>query len=555
MWSLAAVLYELICGWPPFKAENAEATIYSILFRDPAPFGLSGTPGIPGMEAVLARALKKKREERYPHMDALIAELKTLRSDQAIRPASPIPVVVPARIAIAVLPFADLSPKQDEEYFCHGLAEDLINTLARGEGLKVVASGSSFFSPSRSVDACAIGRKLHVRFVLEGSVRKSQKQLRISAHLLQVSDGALLWSGKYDRVLADIFAIQDEITMAIANSLQVGILQAVKVRQSRRYPQGTEVYNLFLKGRYFLNKRYYGGLKRSIDFFQQCIALDGNYALAYVGIADTLNFCGLHGFMEPKEAFPQAKLAALKALGIDAELGEVHASLGWINCFYDWDQSAAENEYRQAIALEPGYATAHEWYSLFLAMMGRFDEALAEIAIALELDPLSLIINSMQGLIYIFSRDYDKARQSLEKALELDPDFLLALIWLGEACVFARMTEKAVELLERAARVDPEMTYAQAALGFAYAQAGDHKKARDVLARLQAMGEKRYVSGVQTAQIQLGLGERERVFELYDKALGQRDPFFLWFKVGPHFDGIRSDRRFREFLEKTGLAR
>jgi serine/threonine protein kinase/Tfp pilus assembly protein PilF len=555
IWSLGAVLYEVICGRPPFLAENAEVTIYSILFREPAPFKQSNIPGLAGMEAVLIRALKKKREERYPNMDALIADLQALRPEAAGRLAVQPPLSIPARFAIAVLPFNDLSPKQDEEYFCHGLAEDLINALARVEGLKVVASASSFFSPSRSIDACAIGRKLQVQFVLEGSVRKSKKKLRIGARLLHVADGALLWSEKYDRVLADIFAIQDEITMAIANSLQVGILQAVKARQSRRYPPGTEVYSLFLKGRYFLNKRYSGGLQRSTDFFRQCITLDGNYALAHVGIADTLNFLGLHGFMAPKEAFPQAKLAALKALAIDAELGEAHASFGWINCFYDWDQPAAESEYQRAIALEPGYASAHEWYALYLAMMGRFDEALAEIAVALELDPLSLIINSIQGLIYFFSRNYDKARQSLEKALELDPDFLLALIWLGEAHTFARMPDEAVALLERAAKADPEMTYAQAALGFAYTQAGENDKARDVLARLDALGRKRYVSSVQKAQIQVGLGDRERVFELYEKALEERDPFFLWFKVAPQFDGIRDDPRFLGFLEKTGLDR
>jgi serine/threonine protein kinase/Tfp pilus assembly protein PilF len=555
IWSMGAVLYEVIDGRPPFLAESAEATIYSILFRDPAPFVRSGIPGFAGMEAVVTRALKKKREERYPSMDALIADLQALRQGTAERPVGVTPLTVQTRCAIAVLPFNDLSPKQDEEYFCHGLAEDLINALARVEGLKVVASASSFFSPSRSIDACAIGRKLQVQFVLEGSVRKSKKKLRISARLLQVVDGALLWSEKYDRVLEDIFAIQDEITMAIANNLQASILLSVKARQSRRYPRGTEVYNLFLKGRYFLNKRYSGGLQRSTDFFRQCIALDGDYALAHIGIADTLNFLGLHGFMAPKEAFPQAKLATLKALAIDAELGEAHASFGWINCFYDWDQPAAEKEYKQAIALEPGYANAHEWYALFLAMMGRFDEAFAEIAVALELDPLSLITNSIQGLIHIFSRNFDKARQSLEKALELDPDFLLALIWLGESYTFIQAPDKAIELLERAVKVDPEMTYAQSALGFAYTQAGESGKAREVLARLDALGRKRYISIIQAAHPQVGLGDREQVFALYEKALEQRDPFFLWFKVAPQFDGIRTDPRFRRFLEKTGLAR
>lgn len=555
IWSLGAVLYELISGRLPFCAENAEATIYSILFRDQAPLDRTRIPGVAGMEAVLARALKKKREERHPHMDALIADLLALRSGLDARPCTMPPVASQARIPIAVLPFADLSPNQDEEYFCHGLAEDLINTLARVEGLKVVASASSFSARDRTADACDTGRKLQVRFVLAGSVRKSHKQLRITAKLLQVADGTLLWSGSYDRVLEDIFSIQDEIAMAIAGSLQAGILQAVKARQLRRYPQGTEVYNLFLKGRYFLNKRYWGGLKRSADFFQQCIARDNNYALAHAGIADTLNFYGLHGFMAPQEAFPRAKRAALKALAIDQELGEAHASLGWINCFYDWDQSAAEDEYRRAIALEPGYATAHEWYALFLAMMGRFDEAIAEVGIALELDPLSLIVNSIQGLIHIFSRNFSMARQCLEKTLDLDPDFLLALIWLGEAHLFARDTHKAIELLSRAVKVDPEMTYALASLGFAYTQAGERSKAKDVLARMNAMGRKRYVSSIQVAHIQIGLGAPERVFKLYGKALTQRDPFFLWFKVAPHFDSIRADRRFREFLEKTGLAR
>ena len=555
IWSLGAVLYELISGQPPFHAETAEATIYSILFRDPAPLGGICIPEVSVLETIVTRTLRKKRDERYPHMDALIADLQALRPDLVVPPSTSTVVSSQTKIAIAVLPFTDLSPNQDEEYFCHGLAEDLINALARVEGLKVVASASSFFSRNRTADTCDIGRKLQVQFVLEGSVRKSQQQLRITARLLQVSDGALLWSGSYDRVLQDIFVIQDEITMAIANSLQVGILQAVKARQARRYPQGSEVYNLFLKGRYFLNKRYWGGVKRSIDFFQQCIARDETYALPYIGIADSYNFYGLHGFMAPKEAFPEAKLAVLKALEIDQELGEAHATLGYINCFYDWNWPAAENEYRRAIALEPGYATAHAWYSLFLAMMGRFDEAFSEIGIALELDPLSLLINSIQGLIHIFSRNFSKARQCLEKTLDLDPDFLLALIWLGESYIFVQAPDKAIELLRRAVKIDPGMSYAMASLGFAYTQADERDKAKSVLAQLSKMGRKRYISSIQVAHIQMGLGAKEQVFKLYEKALQQRDPFFLWFKVAPHFDSIRSEQRFREFLEKTGLAR
>lgn len=342
--------------------------------------------------------------------------------------------------------------------------------------------------------------------------------------------------------------------MAIAGNLQAGILQAVKARQSRRYPHGTETYDFFLRGRYFLNKRYSGGLQRSTDFFRQCIARDGNYALAHVGMADAFNFLGLHGFMPPNDAFPLAKASALKALALDDELGEAHASLGWTTCFYDWDQATAELKYRQAIGLDPGYAAAREWYALFLAMMGRFDEALIEIAVGLELDPLSLIINSIRGLIHVFSRDYDNARKSLEKTLELDPDFLLALIWLGESYTYTGMPGQAVELLERAVEVDPEMSYALAALGYALARAGNAKKAQAVLERMEAMAQKRYVSKVQLAQVRVGLGDTEGAFALYDEALGYRDPFFLWFKVAPQFDGIRSDPRFRRFLEKTGLA-
>ena len=554
VWSLGAVLYELLSGRPPFHAESTEATIYSILFRDPAPLGRIDVLGVSGMEAIVIRALKKKREDRHSHMDALISELQMLRTDPAVDPCPVPPVSSQAKIAITVLPFSDLSPNQDEEYFCHGLAEDLINAFATVEGLKVVTSASSFFPRDKTADACEIGRKLHVQFVLEGSVRKSQKQLRITARLLQVDDGSLLWSARYDRVFQDIFVIQDEITMAIANSLQVGIIQAAKARQARRYPQGTEVYNLFLKGRYFLNKRYGGGLKRSIDFFQKCIALDGNYALPYIGIADALNICGLHGFLAPNEAFPGAKSAVLKALAIDSELGEAHAALAWINCFYDWNWPATESEYRRAIALEPGYATAHAWYSLFLAMMGRFDEAFAEIGVALELDPLSLIINSIQGLVYIFSRNFSKARECLEKTLELDPDFLLALIWLGESYIFVQAEDKAIELLKRAVKIDPEMTYGWASLGFAYALAGERDKAKSVLVQLNQMGLKRYISSVQVAYIQIGLGAKGQVFKLYAKALKQRDPFFLWFKVAPHFDSIRGDQRFQEFLGKTGLT-
>ena len=553
IWSLGVVLYEMYSGRLPFRGRNPQAMIHSILNKEPPPIATLETGKDLRLATIILQMLEKDRAVRLPSCESLVTQLKEMLALGSEKSMSRVDIKTSAPITIAVMPFVDMSPNKDHEYFCDGMAEELIGILNKIEGLKVTPRTSSFQFKNKSYGLVDINKKLKADVILEGGVRLNGKRLRIDVRLIKVEDGAPWWSERFDRELKDVFAVQDDIAQAVADNLQVRLLSREQLALARRHSSDLEAYTLFLKGRYFWNKRYEGGMKRSIEFFQECIARDPGYALPYVGIADSLNILGLHGFLPPKQAFGKAKEAVAKALAIDSRLSAAHSSQGWISTFYDWNWERAEDEYRQAIRLDRGYATAHAWYALFLALMGRFPEAMAEIRLALELDPLSLIINSILGVILIFARRFEQARDQLSKTLEIDADFMLALIWLAETHLFTGHPDQAIQEFQRALRVDPAMTYALAGLGWAQALAGQTNSARETLERFQEISQTRYVSRVHWAQVHLGLGEIERVFELYTDAYALRDPFLLWLKIAPHFDRLRPEPRFQEMLGRMGM--
>jgi tetratricopeptide (TPR) repeat protein len=331
------------------------------------------------------------------------------------------------------------------------VTEEIINALTHVEDLKVIARTSAFAFKGKQEDIREIGKKLDVENLLEGSVRKAGNNLRITAQLIKVIDGSHLWSEKYDRELENIFTIQDEISLAIVEVLKVKLLTKEKTAVVKRHTEDYKAHNFYLIGRYQSNKRTGIDLKKSIEYYHQAIDVDPNYALAYVGIADSYSLLGYHGFLHPKETFPKAKEAVKKALTIDNKLGEVYNSLAWISGNYDWDWIVAEKQYKQAIEINPSYASAHHWYSLYLILVKRFDNAISEAKIAQELDPLSPVINLLVCIAYYCARQYDKAIKHIVRTIEMFPNLGLVYSLQGRIYMKEGKYKNAIQLHQKAA--------------------------------------------------------------------------------------------------------
>ncbi|MBU8933956.1 MAG: protein kinase [candidate division Zixibacteria bacterium] len=548
LFSLGVVLYELITKQNPFKRDIEAATLKAVCDDMVHPLARYRSDIPEGLQGVIERVLEKHVETRYQSAADLASDIKRV----SIKGSSSTSATKQHQ-SIAVLPFVDMSPEKDQEYFCDGIAEELINGLTQLSGLKVAARTSAFQFKQPDRDIPTIGRELGVTTVLEGSVRKAGNRLRITAQLVSVKDGFHLWSEKYDRTLDDVFAIQDEISLAIVDKLKVRLLGEERSALIKRHTDDQEAHNLYLKGLYFWNRRLEGGMKLAMEHFHQAIEKDPDYALAHVGVADTYNISGFFGFFPPKEAFPRAFTAAKKALEIDDKLGEAHASLAWFYTFHEWDWSAAESEFKRAIELNPNYATAHEWYGVYLIAMGRFDEAIAETERARVLDPLSLIINAVVGVAYYFARRYEESIKNQQKTLDLDPNFLLANTWIVLAYVANGMCESVVKTIRRVEASAVEHAYSLGYFGFACGVCGQEEDALRTLDILNELAKKRYVSPVHQANVLLGLGRMDEAFDLLEKAYVERNPMLVFIGTGPFFDPILSNTRYVELLRKIGL--
>ncbi len=548
IWSLGVCLYEMLTGQLPFRGDIAAAAVYSIMNEDPKPLS-SIRDGVPSeFENVVRRTLAKTPEDRYASTAELVDALRKLKAGLAETTSTG---SSGAKASVAVLPFVNMSADEEQEYFCDGITEEIINNLTHVENLHVAARTSSFAFKGRDEDIREIGRKLNVETLLEGSVRKAGKRIRVTAQLVKVGDGYHLWSESFDRELEDIFAIQDEISLAIVDQLTAKLLGKAKDRLEKRHTPKLEAYNLYLKGRHLLTMRNPNQFPTALEFYRQAVAVQPDYAQAYAEIAQTHLKIERYGVLSAADTLPHAMEAALRAVELNGTLADAHAALAYAR-YYHWDWDGAEASFRRALELNQNSAYTHHIFGWFLAARGRFDESMAALKRAQELDPLSLIINANVGSIYYFSRQYKRAVDHLRGAVEVKPDFSVAYQWLGRAYEQVGMYEKAVDAHQSALDIlgDPE---SMASLARALALAGNVKDARSLLADLEAVSKQRFVSRYWNAIVHLGLGEHDSAIENLRQAVEEKFDWVTFLNVEPMFDSIRDDDRFIDMLEIVGL--
>jgi TolB-like protein/Tfp pilus assembly protein PilF len=456
--------------------------------------------------------------------------------------------------SIAVLSFADHSPARDQEYFCDGMTEELINALTKVSGLHVSA-WTSTLRLRETHDILQISQQLKVGAVVVGSVRKAGDRLRITVQLIGTADGCYLWSEIYDRELKDVFLVQEEISQAIVTKLKVQIAGGRSSNLVRRYTENFDAYNFYLKGRYHWNQRCERSLKNGIHYFEQAVALDPQYAPAYSGLADSYSLLGNYGVLPAKDVKAKAMTAALKAVEIDPMLAEAHTALGHVRATYGWDWPGARDEYETAISLNPAYATAHHWYAItYLAPLGMLDAAVAEIEKAEELDPVSVSIKRDLALTYYYSRRYEEAAEHCQGAIELDRNFHGAYWALGLVYEGLSLYAESVAAFRKGLSLAPETPRLLGSLGHAYAVWGKHSEAHEVLDQLKRLSATTYVSPFDFALVHLGLGNLGASIEWLEVAYESRSYELVSSRVDPKFDSIRSDVRFSRLLSRHGLA-
>jgi TolB-like protein/Tfp pilus assembly protein PilF len=452
--------------------------------------------------------------------------------------------------SIAVLPFDNLSRDPDNAYFCEGVQDEILTRLAKVADLKVISRTSTQHFKSAPENLPEIAKKLGVMHILEGSVQKANDQVRVNVQLINALTDAHLWADTYDRKLTDIFGVESEIAKTITEALQAKLSGSEKSSIAKAPTANPEAYELYLKGRFFWNKRTGADLRKAIDYFNQAIGKDPKYALAYAGLADSYLLLPAYGAAPPKESIPHAAVAAKKALELDDTLAEAHASSGLLACL-SWQLEQSVTELQRAIQLGPNYATAHHWLALTLIALGEFDRGIVEGKHAIELDPLSLIINADLALTYLDSRRYDEAEAQARRVLEMDSRFFLAHYYLGEALLWKGRPGEAIPEFQKSVELNND-PYSIAMLGHAYARNRQPDEARKILARLNEEAKSRYVSHYALAQVLVGLGEKDRAIDELERTRDEGPgSYFFTIKVDPVLDDLRGDPRFEALVREA----
>jgi eukaryotic-like serine/threonine-protein kinase len=595
IWSLGVVIYEMITGIPLFARPTSSDCIASILKMEPTPLS-SALEDVPvKVQSILQKALRKNRDERYQTSRELLADLRDFKreleiSSKQIKAPDGLfvstikrhkrgtlltvaagilagvglaysfyrsaPMRLPNEKSIAVLPFVDLSPARDQEYFCDGIQEEILTRLSKVADLKVISRTSTQRFKGAADNVPQIGRQLRVAHILEGTVQRAGDQVRVHVQLIKAENDSHLWSEKYDRQLTDIFAVESEIAANIAAVLHAKLTGAEQRAIATHPTQNTEAHQLYLKGMFFFNKRTAADLRTAIEYFEAAIGKDPNYALAHAGMAGAYTILSILGGESPTLTVSKAKAAATKAIELDNTLAEAHNSLGLVLAYYEFDFAQSKREFERAIELNPNYAEAHHQLgNANLTKVGKFDRAIAEGARALELDPLSLIINSDLGQNYLMARRYKEAIEQSRTTLELDPRFYCAHWNLAEALQLNGQLHEAIAAYEKTVELTDDPT-ALAMLAQSYAKNGQTDKALNLFDELQQISADRYVGAISFAFVHLALGENEKALEEIERACREPiDPDVINLKIEPLLDPLRGDPRFERLVAKIlGMA-
>jgi eukaryotic-like serine/threonine-protein kinase len=593
LFSFGVVLYQMATGRSPFGGVTSAVLFDQILNRTP-PTAVSVNPDVPpDLDRILGKALEKDRELRYGSAADMRADLRRLQRERESgrvavassraggtaqvsqsSPRTPRTTLIGVGVAalvvlgavfgywqisgadrridsVAVLPFVNASGTPDTEYLSDGITETLINDLSQLPGVRVAARSVAFRYKGKDVDPLQVGRELNVRAVITGRVAMRGDSLVIQSDVMDVSMGSQIWGNRYTRSISDLLAVQDDIAGEIVDTLSVRLTGEEKQRATKHYTDDAEAYQLYLKGRFYWNQGTIAGYKKSLEYLQQAIAKDPKYALAYAGLADSSLFLGSFYV----EAITEAKSAALKAIELDPSLAEAHVALGHIKLWLDWDWAAAEREFKQGISLNGGSALAHDEYALYLAAMGRLDEAIAEAKRAQELDALSPRINTDVGWCLLYAGRAPEAAAQFRSTLELDRDYVSARWGLGAALTRQGSYGDAIKELTQAVTLSEGSPVLIGHLGLAYGLSGQRADATAKLTQLSGLATREYVPSSSLALAQLGLGRKAEALELIDRAYDEHDFALVYLQVAPWFDQLRSDPAFQRVAGRMQLQR